>query len=636
MNIHTSKNGGETPSHKERKSRVLKFRVLLGAMAVSSLLAMSAAADEIPHTDTEFYRETEAVPEIAVPQMEVAKGNQEPASEQGTEPAVQPQSPPQTEAARPSEPAPAVETESRIGTLTAVSDDGAVEVSVSKKDGSGYAASDGIRVMETDPTEKREKLIQKIMDAYIQSHPDIDWNETNALSLNVAVADSVPVLSAYTVVSGDGSALSMQENTVSVKVLDTEVLTENDGACVLRVYTPSDMQEDSTASEGIDSEDRLFTPSSESFAVAAVKDISFTPVTETPEEMSEPEPVETEQPAPETETVQTESESPSEQIQTESAQETVETEQIQTETETEQTEQTEQTETEPAEAIVETEQAQTEATVQETEETTPQPETDTADQGAPQETVETENTAVEPEFPVHPETAYFAKETEDTYPTESIDGPSPLVADTESEEGGISAGGSFTGETTASEFSGLSNTEAAEKCLELVRRVDNSGIVPSVVTAQMILESGYVRTGLARNANNCFGMKSSLSQNDWSSTWGGQSVNYQTWEQSPNGAVSNPVCSFRVYDSIEQSILDHSGYLREAKNGGNLRYPGVADSRDYTTVANIIKAGGYATDINYVAKLCNIIQTYNLDRYDYDSGSGASHASGESVISEMR
>jgi len=47
-----------------------------------------------------------------------------------------------------------------------------------------------------------------------------------------------------------------------------------------------------------------------------------------------------------------------------------------------------------------------------------------------------------------------------------------------------------------------------------------SGILASVSLAQFILESGYGKSELAQNANNCFGMKQSLSGNTWAgSTW---------------------------------------------------------------------------------------------------------------------
>ena len=42
-----------------------------------------------------------------------------------------------------------------------------------------------------------------------------------------------------------------------------------------------------------------------------------------------------------------------------------------------------------------------------------------------------------------------------------------------------------------------------------------SGILASVTAAQACLESGYGSTELAKNANNLFGMKTTLSNNTW-------------------------------------------------------------------------------------------------------------------------
>ena len=52
----------------------------------------------------------------------------------------------------------------------------------------------------------------------------------------------------------------------------------------------------------------------------------------------------------------------------------------------------------------------------------------------------------------------------------------------------------------------------------------SSGILASVSFAQFILESGYGKSELAQAANNCFGMKCSLSGNTWGgSAWDGES-----------------------------------------------------------------------------------------------------------------
>ena len=73
---------------------------------------------------------------------------------------------------------------------------------------------------------------------------------------------------------------------------------------------------------------------------------------------------------------------------------------------------------------------------------------------------------------------------------------------------------------------------------------------------------------------------------------------------------------FRKYTCVEDSVADHSAYLLGAKNGRSKRYKGLAGCRDYKKAVQIIKDGGYATDLGYVNKLCNIIERYNLTQYD--------------------
>lgn len=120
--------------------------------------------------------------------------------------------------------------------------------------------------------------------------------------------------------------------------------------------------------------------------------------------------------------------------------------------------------------------------------------------------------------------------------------------------------------------------------------------------AQFILESGYGHTELAQNANNCFGMKASLSGNTWAnSTWDGKSIyTKQTNEQNPDGTIITIVADFRKYKCIEDSIADHAAYLLGAKKGTALRYKGLKGCQDYKKAVQIIKDGGYATSLTYV------------------------------------
>ena len=127
--------------------------------------------------------------------------------------------------------------------------------------------------------------------------------------------------------------------------------------------------------------------------------------------------------------------------------------------------------------------------------------------------------------------------------------------------------------TQTSAFSGLSEKQAAEKLLGICAPIaKKNGLLPSVATAQCILESGYCRTELAQKANN------------------------------------NPC--------IEKSIADRCAYLLGAVNGSKKRYAGITKCKTYREQITLIKNGGYATDVNYIEKICNIIKKYGLDQQD--------------------
>lgn len=169
--------------------------------------------------------------------------------------------------------------------------------------------------------------------------------------------------------------------------------------------------------------------------------------------------------------------------------------------------------------------------------------------------------------------------------------------------------------TQATEFEGLAESAAAKKILELVHSTDKSGILYSVTAAQMILESGYVTTNLSRISNNCFGMKETLSGNNWGGVWDGTTVRSLTWEVY-DGVTTQIYANFRKYPCVEDSIKDHTAYLLGAKKGTCKRYDGLLAAANYRDAITIIKNGGYATDPNYISKICSIIERFGLDKYD--------------------
>lgn len=189
---------------------------------------------------------------------------------------------------------------------------------------------------------------------------------------------------------------------------------------------------------------------------------------------------------------------------------------------------------------------------------------------------------------------------------------------------GSSSGDTSSGNTQATEFASLAEEQVIAKVGPLFTADQKkSGVLASISLAQFILESGYGKSELAQKANNCFGMKKSLSGNTWGgSAWDGTSVyTKETQEQNADGSYTTVTADFRKYACVADSIADHSAYLLGAMNGSKLRYDGIAGMNDYKAVAQLIKDGGYAISLTYVENLCSIIEKWNLTQYDAASGS---------------
>ncbi len=146
--------------------------------------------------------------------------------------------------------------------------------------------------------------------------------------------------------------------------------------------------------------------------------------------------------------------------------------------------------------------------------------------------------------------------------------------------------------------------------------MQTSGILASVTAAQSILESGYGKSELALQALNLGGMKAELSGNTWASAWDGRTYIKDTAEQRVDGSYYTVTAAFRAYPSVAAYLADHSAYLAGAREGDNLRYAGIVGCRDYRRAFEIIKDGDYATSKDYVNNLCNVVERWNLTRFD--------------------
>lgn len=128
-------------------------------------------------------------------------------------------------------------------------------------------------------------------------------------------------------------------------------------------------------------------------------------------------------------------------------------------------------------------------------------------------------------------------------------------------------------------------------------------ILPSLVLAQAILESGWGTSELATKANNLFGIKAN-------SSWTGAKHTVNTSEFK-DGQLKKVNADFRKYKSWDESIVDHAKFLKDQS-----RYQAVIGEKDFVTACRAIQSAGYATDPQYADKLMRIITTNNLDDYD--------------------
>lgn len=174
--------------------------------------------------------------------------------------------------------------------------------------------------------------------------------------------------------------------------------------------------------------------------------------------------------------------------------------------------------------------------------------------------------------------------------------------------------------TQATEFLGLTEKQAAEKALEIAAPIARKyGLLPSILTAQTLKEAGYLMTRLAQMANNVCGMKTDLLNSTWTSpTWRGESIRILTNEYY-NGIKKQVYDNFRKYACIEDCMEDRCAFFTRAKisvNAKEIKYHGITECKNYKEQAQLIADRGYATDPDYAAGLCRVVEKYDLDRYE--------------------
>ena len=143
--------------------------------------------------------------------------------------------------------------------------------------------------------------------------------------------------------------------------------------------------------------------------------------------------------------------------------------------------------------------------------------------------------------------------------------------------------------------------------------------VHSPIIAQAILESNWGDSYLSSRYHNYFGLKCG-------SSWRGKSVNMSTHEEYQAGVLSTIRDNFRVFDSLDEGVKGYFDFIQYD------RYKNLKGVTDYKEYIQKIKDDGYATSSTYVNSLINIVENYNLTRYD---GVSRNNKSNEQIADEV-
>jgi len=134
-----------------------------------------------------------------------------------------------------------------------------------------------------------------------------------------------------------------------------------------------------------------------------------------------------------------------------------------------------------------------------------------------------------------------------------------------------------------------------------VNEMDRYGIPASITLAQGILESGNGESRLAVEGKNHFGIKCH-------SNWNGKTIIEDDDEKGE---------CFRKYSKVSDSYRDHSLFLTER---GRYSFLFEYQKTDYKKWAKGLKKAGYATNPKYPTLLIDLIERYDLSRFDNRGG----------------
>lgn len=132
-------------------------------------------------------------------------------------------------------------------------------------------------------------------------------------------------------------------------------------------------------------------------------------------------------------------------------------------------------------------------------------------------------------------------------------------------------------------------------------------ILLSILLAQNVHESYFGTSDLYTKYNNVAGMK-------YKEPWMGRKISYGSGEEIDGKWVDDVKSDFIWFDSIEQSIEYHANFCQNTE-WRRATYEKALSATTYIGQAAGL-TGTYATDSKYGAKLIEIIEKYDLTKYD--------------------
>lgn len=127
--------------------------------------------------------------------------------------------------------------------------------------------------------------------------------------------------------------------------------------------------------------------------------------------------------------------------------------------------------------------------------------------------------------------------------------------------------------------------------------------VCSPIIAQACCESKFGTSSLGYRYHNYFGLKCGKN-------WKGASINMKTKEEYNPGTLTTIKDNFRVYPSMEDGVKGYFDFISMP------RYSNLKSALTPLEYLEMIKRDGYATSSTYVNTNMNIVNKYNLTKFD--------------------